>query len=96
MPDAKVATCCYCNRRTTLRATASDGHALACASCGAPLTRMKSLRPETARAAAAHPPVKHPVPVKKDKKKKSKKKTRKGMFHRLLEEAWDGLEDIFD
>lgn len=92
MADVRVATCCYCSRRTTLRATANDGHGLACASCGAPLTRMKSLRPEAARAAASHAPARHAVPIKKKKTKKA----RKGFFQKIAEEVWDEIEDIFD
>lgn len=96
MPDTKVATCCYCNRRTTLRPSAKNGHELACGSCGAPLTRMKALRPGPADRAASHAPVKHPVPINGKAPKKQKKKKRKGLFRKLAEEVWDELEDIFD
>lgn len=94
MPDAKIATCCYCGARTTLRPTARDGHALACASCGAPLTRMKPLRPAQAEAAAAHPRTAKPVPLKPRKRKKPKK--RRSLLHKIVEEIWDEIEDVFD
>ncbi|PWJ13258.1 hypothetical protein [Jannaschia seohaensis] len=93
MPDLKVATCCYCGARTTLRPTAQDGHGLACGSCGAPLTRMKALRPEQAQAAARHPTAPHPMPMKPPKKKRKKKKS---LFHKLAKEVWDEIEEIFD
>ena len=39
--DRKIATCCYCGRRTVLELTARGGHELACGSCGAPLARRR-------------------------------------------------------
>ncbi|GIT90640.1 hypothetical protein JANAI62_10950 [Jannaschia pagri] len=95
MPDVKVATCCYCQRRTVLRATARDGHALACGSCGAPLTKLKALKPAAAQAAASHEPVPHPVPMR-PKKKRKKPKKRKNPWQKLVKDVWDEIEDIFD
>lgn len=92
MPDLKVATCCYCGRRTTLRLTARDGHELACGSCGAPLHEMKAMRPKAAAAASSHAPVAHPVPMKA----KRKKKKSKSFWGKMAKEVWDELEDIFD
>ncbi|UWQ19308.1 hypothetical protein [Jannaschia sp. M317] len=93
MPDTKIATCCYCQRRTTLR---NDGHTLMCGSCGAPLTRMKALRPTAARAAAGHAPVKHPVPLKDAKTRRKTPKKRKSLWQKVASEIWDEIEDIFD
>jgi hypothetical protein len=39
----KIATCCYCGSRTLLSLTGDIRHELACARCGAPISRMKSL-----------------------------------------------------
>jgi PHP family Zn ribbon phosphoesterase len=94
MAEAKIATCCYCGSRTTLRPTAREGHALACAQCGAALTRMKPLSPELAARAAAHPRASQPMPLKRKKTKKSKRK--KGFFEKLVREVWDEIEDILD
>ena len=40
----KVATCCYCGSRAALVLRGKERHELSCASCGAPLHNMKSLR----------------------------------------------------
>jgi PHP family Zn ribbon phosphoesterase len=93
MAEPKLATCCYCGTRATLRLSA-DRHVLACGGCGAPLTRMKPLRPEEAAEAARHPHPKHPVPLKRRKKRKAKR--RKGLFEKIVREVWDEIEDIFD
>ena len=85
MPE-RLATCCYCGRRTALR---QRDHALACGSCGAPLTQMKRLRPAQAGAVARHAPTKLARPVKKRRKSKS-------FMSRLVEEIIDEIEDIFD
>ena len=91
MPDrtTKIATCCYCGRRTTLR---ERDHKLVCGSCGAPLTAMKPLRPEPARAAASHAPAAQP----KKWTKRLKSRRRKSIWRKLAEEVWDEIEDIFD
>ena len=87
----KIATCCYCGRRTTLRLTARDGHELACGSCGAALHHMKPLKPEAARAATSHAP----IPMAKPKKVKRPKR-RKPLWKKVLSEVIDEIEDIFD
>lgn len=85
MPE-RLATCCYCGRRTAL---CHRNHALACGSCGAPLTQMKRLRPLQAEAVARHAPAKVAKPVRKRRKRKS-------FLSRLVEEIVDEIEDIFD
>ncbi|MCK0167401.1 hypothetical protein MWU52_07565 [Jannaschia sp. S6380] len=93
MPE-RLATCCYCGRRSALRVR---DHALACGSCGAPLTRMKPLAPDKARMAASHAarPQSRPTPVDRKRRGKKKKKS-KGFWHEIVEEIWDEIEDIFD
>ncbi|CTQ32041.1 hypothetical protein [Jannaschia rubra] len=90
MPE-RIATCCYCGRRTTL---CVRNHALACGSCGAPLTAMKPLRPAQARAVADHPAGAVPRPMPKPGK--GRKKKSKGFLRRLIEDVVDEIEDIFD
>lgn len=92
MPEA-LATCCYCGRRSSLRVR---GHALACGSCGAPLTRMKALSPERAEVAATHGPraMDRPTPV--PRKKGRRKKKSKAPVYRIVKKIWDEIEDIFD
>jgi len=91
MPE-RLATCCYCGRRTALRV---KDHALACGSCGAPLRDMKPLRVYQARAAAAHPPVQQPQKLRNPKRRKK----RSSLWSRLsdgIEDIFDEIEDIFD
>lgn len=90
---AKVATCCYCGTRAAL-VLDKGRHELTCSSCGAPLHDMKMLR-------AAHPGKRHLVKPsggyhgpRKPVKRKPKK--RKSLFRKILEEAWDELEDLID
>lgn len=85
MPE-RLATCCYCGRRTAL---CRKHHTLACGSCGAPLTRMKPLRPKQAEAIARHTPTKVAKPLRRHRKSKS-------FLSRLVEEIVDEIEDIFD
>ena len=106
--QTKIATCCYCSARTLLKPTARKGHELACGSCGAPLHEMKWLKsPEP--AAPARPKVdpqaraalisalNTPSPKRKWREKpKKRRKPRKSAFRKLMEEAWDIAEDIFD
>ncbi len=100
MHATKIATCCYCGRRQTLKPTARGGHELACGACGAPLHEMKWLKPpeqrrETVkrsperRAPHGYAPPARPVKAKK-------KKRRKSMWKKVIEEVWDEIEDIFD
>lgn len=100
MHATKIATCCYCGRRQTLKPTARDGHELACGACGAPLHEMKWLKPPEKRResvkrsperVAPHGIAPAPRPVKAKKKKR-----RKSLWKKALEEAFDVIEDIFD
>lgn len=67
-----------------------DRHELSCSGCGAPLRELKMLRADRAAGAA-------PVPSRSPKSAKRKKtKRRKGLMTRVLDEAWDLVEDILD
>ena len=96
-PETKIATCCYCGTRAALVLTVQGRHELSCSGCGAPLHEMKMLRQE---APAARKPAKRVSALPRDlpvqTKGKKKKKKRKSMFSRLLDEAWDAVEDIID
>ncbi|MCL3882346.1 hypothetical protein [Marivita sp. GX14005] len=112
MPHApKIATCCYCGTRTALVLRGKDRHELSCASCGAPLHDMKMLRRDAVEARVARPehypdrPVRQrkraPAPdwnrgPRKGYKTRKNRKKRKGLAVRVLEEAFDIIEDIFD
>lgn len=104
MHATKIATCCYCGRRQTLKPTARDGHELACGACGAPLHEMKWLKPPEARRETAKRSPERPAPhgfAGGDRRrarpvKAKKKKRRKPMWKKALEEAFDVIEDIFD
>lgn len=101
MHATKIATCCYCGRRQTLKLTAREGHELACGTCGAPLHEMKWLKPpERRRETVKRSPEKrapHGVaPSARPSKAKKKKRRRKPMWKKALEEAFDVIEDIFD
>lgn len=107
MPQTtRLATCCYCGTRSALVLAGANSHRLACGACGAPLTQMKHLPckgthgpVEAARPLKAPPP---PRPIgnsgssPKTAKKAKKAKKRKSLSRKLLSEAWDLLEDIFD
>lgn len=87
-------------------------HALACASCGAPLRNLKQLpKPAPRRNAVTHQPrpqgfakitpvekVREAKPSKPPKRRKAK--NRKGWFGKkfkdLAEDIFDVVEDIFD
>jgi len=88
--QTKIATCCYCARRTILRNTAQGGHELACASCGAPLHMMKRLKLEAARSVAPSARSHKPRTVK------GKRKRRTPLWRKVAAEIWDEIEDIFD
>ncbi|MBY6118386.1 hypothetical protein [Mameliella alba] len=110
MPTTKIATCCYCGTRAALRLEGERRHELACSGCGAPLHNLKSLRVDAVDPEAHRPPRKGKrkrapevhasrretwePPLKKPKKKK--KKRRKSPAYKLLSEAFDLIEDIFD
>jgi hypothetical protein len=94
----KILTCCYCGARSLFAPGA--GATLSCETCGAPLkvqkarpaVRERTVKPERTGAAAV------PVRVKPEKphKKPKKKKRRKSLFRKVLSEAVDVIEDIFD
>ncbi len=67
-------------------------HELSCSSCGAPLHDLKKL-PKSTRTPRPtperHAPTRRPVKAKKKKKQRS-------LFSRVLEEALDVIEDVFD
>lgn len=100
MISTKIATCCYCGRRQTLKPTARGGHELACGACGAPLHEMKWLKPpETRRETVKRSPERrapHGYAPPARNEKALKKKRRKPMWKRALEEAFDVIEDMFD
>ncbi|MEV8465651.1 hypothetical protein AB0T83_02505 [Fluviibacterium sp. DFM31] len=89
MPQGtKIATCCYCGTRAALVLTGRAGHELACASCGAPLHDLKALKTQPA-------PVK-PGKTRMKTSKPKKKKRKKSLSRKLMGEAFDLLDDIFD
>lgn len=105
MHATKIATCCYCGRRQTLKPTARDGHELACGACGAPLHEMKWLKPpEERRRESVKRSPERPAPHgfaagygRPERPVKTKrKKQRKPIWKKALEEAFDAIEDIFD
>lgn len=112
MPQTvKIATCCYCGTRATLRLDKAR-HELACAACGAPLRQMKALPSHEAAPgrypgppAAPHRPVR---PVERKKACKSRdsgkrgchsperRKRRKGLKETIWAGLWNVAEEIFD
>ncbi|MCV6597325.1 MAG: hypothetical protein OIF40_09620 [Mangrovicoccus sp.] len=85
---SKIVTCCYCGTRAALVLKGKQRHELSCSSCGAPLHDLKML---PKRKVIESAPRKHAAPPKS--KRKKKKKT---LFSRVMDEAWDVIEDIFD
>nr|WP_170331621.1 hypothetical protein [Ruegeria arenilitoris] len=88
---SKIATCCYCGTRAALVLKGKQRHELSCSSCGAPLHDLKMV-PKRKLVEKQ---------TKRDMGKfagspKKKKKKNKGVFSRVLDEAWDVIEDIFD
>ena len=104
---SKIATCCYCGTRAVLTLGGVVRHELSCSACGAPLRNLKMLRTDKAADTGSMPKrsAGRPAPVRgawagatgpaRPRKSKSKKR-RKGVMSKLLEEAFDVLEDIFD
>lgn len=89
---SKIATCCYCGTRAALVLKGQQRHELSCSSCGAPLHNLKMMpKRKLSEAKAVRDTVKSGG---YNKKKKQKKK--KSLFSRVLDEAWDVVEDIFD
>lgn len=94
----KIATCCYCGTRATL-VLAGDAHhhELACRSCGAPLHRLKALPRNKIQQTPVPPTRRAPPPhVPQPSRPPRKRKRRKTLARRMLSEAVDLLEDIFD
>lgn len=84
----KIATCCYCGTRAALVLKGAKQHELSCSSCGAPLHNLKMMpKAKTSESRSGKY-------AKFDKPRKKKKN--KGMFSRILDEAWDAIEDVFD
>lgn len=100
MPNAKIATCCYCGARAALSLRGSERHELACSNCGAPLHEMKNMPSahsgtrELVHPSAIRENAKNPKKHRGQYSKKRKKK--KGFAQRFMEEAFDAAEDIFD
>lgn len=98
MTHQKIATCCYCGTRAALVLRGKDRHELACSNCGAPLHDLKMLRRDhDGRAGLVKPSRLRGAPQPQQGSRKPRHgKRRKGLKRRILEEAWDLLEDIFD
>ncbi|MDG1862903.1 MAG: hypothetical protein P8J02_06790 [Yoonia sp.] len=103
MPAIKVGTCCYCGTRAALVLAGDTYHELSCASCGAPLRKLKMLpkaaEPVTAPTAtptspAPLKPVKKRVVKQRNKPKKRNKISYLG--RKIFDELWDVVEDVFD
>lgn len=99
MTTPKIATCCYCGTRAALVLRGTVRHELSCATCGAPLHDLKMLR--TDRIGPPGPvkpsPVRGPQAARPERiRRKGSGKRRKGLGRKLLEEAWDLIEDVFD
>jgi len=73
-----------------LALSGKDRHELSCSGCGAPLRELKMLRADKVTGPASVPS-RRPKPAKRKKPKR-----RKGLMTRVLDEAWDLVEDIFD
>jgi hypothetical protein len=92
--DLKIATCCYCGRRAALVLRGGARRELACAGCGAPLSRLKPLRcgragPRLQKLSAPAPGPVRPPPRPPPRK-------RRGLLARGWEELREGLEDLVD
>ncbi len=93
----KIATCCYCGTRATLVLAGHRQHELACAACGAPLHNLKALKVERDPGqiqAPAHAS-ESPKP-KRPARKRKKARKRRSVGRKILSEAFDLLEDVFD
>ena len=105
LQTTKIATCCYCGTRAALVLGKAMRHELACSACGAPLHELKRLRCDAmarpdrpvlgkSRVGASAALSPRRKPVKKIGNKPRKK--RKGLMHKLMEEAWEAIEDLLD
>ena len=101
MPVTKIATCCYCGSHAALTLAGSQRHELACATCGAPLRRLKQV-PLAEPVRPARPAPRHvgltsaSAADPRARKKSGKKKKTKSFARHALGELWDVVEDIFD
>lgn len=104
----RIATCCYCGTRAALVLRGRDRQELSCASCGAPLTRLRAI-PVTQQTAApvvthsAAPmtrrkPVSGPCRAAAPRPDQDRypRKRRKPALSRWMEEIRDVIEDVFD
>ncbi|MES0824667.1 hypothetical protein [Ruegeria sp. SCP11] len=89
---SKIATCCYCGTRAALVLKGQQRHELSCSSCGAPLHDLKMVP----KRKLTESKVRHDSRKSASSYKKKKPKKKKTMFSRVLDEAWDAIEDIFD
>jgi len=103
MPATKIATCCYCGTKASLVLAGKVRHELACATCGAPLRRLKMLRKEPQQVAAPVASPSQPMRPKRAEKRSKKRVNRplkrfniSRLGRKLFEEIWDEIEDIFD
>lgn len=101
MGAVKVATCCYCGSKAALVLRGDSRHELTCGQCGAPLRMMKMLKSQPASTQRGLKPGidHHPRPQKgryAQHPRHRKQKKRKGLFHHMVSEIWDEIEDIFD
>lgn len=98
----KIATCCYCGTRAALRMD-QERHELTCSNCGAPLRNLRNIHLESSERPSKK------SKGKKQKKKNSElhyverkppvrkpRKRRRGLMSKMLEEAFDVIEDILD
>ncbi|MFK7751471.1 MAG: hypothetical protein AB8B51_02870 [Sedimentitalea sp.] len=97
----KIATCCYCGTRAALVLRGNDRHELSCSACGAPLHDLKMLPKARAQKPVRAEGGKPAKPAKKKQKAtKSRpvrgRRLRRGLMVKLIEEAFDVIEDIFD
>lgn len=66
-------------------------HELSCSNCGAPLHNLKKMPTAKTARVQMQDQWRTGKPAKYRKKKK-----KKGLFSRILDEAWDAIEDIID
>ena len=93
---SKIVTCCYCGTRAALVLKGKERHELACSSCGAPLHDLKMLKPLRKQDSELVGRARVAAPQREVRKKRKPKKKRKGLFSKVMEEAFDVIEDIFD
>ncbi|WP_208353704.1 hypothetical protein [Pseudaestuariivita rosea] len=97
MPTTKVVKCCYCGTKAALVLKGRERHELACSACGAPLHDLK-IMPMGHQGKKMKPQPAHPRKYAKNnwEQPRRRKKKRKSLASRILDEAFDIVEDIFD